>query len=185
MTLLDTRSGMDHGRVPVPGRPPVLGSGRLPYLFSGALAVVALAAAAFSFTFPSLLTGVEVGKGNLRGTALVIGVVALPTLAGAMAATARGSARIWLPLLAAAAWRRQVWGLLVTGGMLVLYGLESVGVATDQWFGSRADPTSDFASLSAVPVFAVLAVVTLVPLVAFCRGLDEGPVRPNLHGRGR
>lgn len=64
---LDTHASLDVGHVP--------------YILSGVLAVVATTAAGFSFFFPSLLTGVEVGKGNMRGTALAILVVGIPVLA--------------------------------------------------------------------------------------------------------
>ena len=88
---------------------------------------------------------------------------------------------IWLPLLAVGAvatWRRRTWGLLVTGAMLVMFVLESVGIATDQWFGSRADPTTGIASMSMVPAFAVLALVIAVPLVWYLRNVDRTPPRP-------
>ena len=44
--------------------------------------------------------------------------------------------------------------------------LEGIGVATDQWFGSRADPTSPAASMTMVPAFAALAVVVGTVLAA-------------------
>ncbi len=69
---------------------------------------------------------------------------------------------IWLPLFTVAGiacLRRRPWGYLVTGAALVMLSLEGVGVATDQWFGSRADPTSAAASMGMVPVLAGLAVV--------------------------
>jgi hypothetical protein len=83
---------------------------------------------------------------------------------------------IWLPLLVTAAiagWRRQSWGLLVTGALLAMFVLESIGIATDQWFGSRADPTSAAASMSIVPVFVVLALVIAVPFVWYSRNIDR------------
>jgi hypothetical protein len=269
-----------------------VGPGPLPYVLSGALAVVAAASAAFSFFVPSVLTGAAVGNGNLRGTALVMLVIGVPTLVTAMIRTARGSTRwlvgwlgtvgyllyqavlfcfatplntlflcyvaylglavwsivtlvpavdlhvfgsrvsagmparfvagfalaiagsnaavwlsaivpallqsrpeslmkgtglltnpvyvqdlaIWLPLLAAAAvacWHRRAWGLLVTGAMLAMFTLEGIGVATDQWFGSRADPFSPAASMTMVPVFAVVAVVTGVVLAVHLRHLAK------------
>ena len=80
----------------------------------------------------------------------------------------------WLPAMAMAAtwlWRRSARGyLLVTAG-LATWAVESVGVAVDQWFGHAADPASTVASASAGPVFALLAVVGLVPLAAMLRGL--------------
>ena len=85
---------------------------------------------------------------------------------------------IWLPLLTAAAiasWNRKPWGLLVTGAMLTMFVLESISIATDQWFGSQADPTSPSASMAAVPAFAVVAVITALPLGWYVRylGGDE------------
>lgn len=277
-------------------RPLVVSPGWVPLVLSGLLVVVAAAAAGFSLFVPALLSGAEVTRGNLRGTALVMLVVALPVLVASVISTVRGSARglvvwlgtlgyllyqavlfcfatplnslfltyvgylglslwslvavlratdldgfgarlssgmparpvagvalglavlnalawlapivpavlgpdpstlvgdtglltnpvyvqdlaVWLPLLAAAAvaaWRRRTWGLLVTGAMLVMFVLESVGIATDQWFGSLADPTSGSASMSAVPVFAVLALVLAVPVVWYLRHVDGAPTR--------
>jgi hypothetical protein len=83
---------------------------------------------------------------------------------------------IWLPVLTAAgiaSWNRKPWGLLVTGAMLVMFVLESISIATDQWFGSQAAPLSESASMSAVPAFAVLALLTAVPLLWYCQYLDR------------
>ena len=83
---------------------------------------------------------------------------------------------IWLPLLITAAlatWRRQAWGILITGAMLAMFVLESIGIATDQWFGSQAAPLSNAASMSMVPVFAVVAVISALPLIWYCRNLDR------------
>jgi hypothetical protein len=93
----------------------------------------------------------------------------------------------WLPLGAVAAvacWRRRTWGLLIAGSMLVMFVLEGFGVAADQWFGSRADPTSDSASMGAVPVFVAVALLTAVPLAWYLRAVDrEGS--PLEEGQGR
>ena len=269
-----------------------LRTGPLPYALSGALAVAAAASAAFSFFLPSVLTGAAVGNGNLRGTALVVLLLGVPTLVTAMVATSRGATRWlvgWLGTLGyllyqavlfcfatplnslflcyvaylglaawsivtlllavdlrafgsqvsarmparfvagfalalaainAAAWlsaivpallrsrpgivdegygtadqprlcagpgdlaaaahdRRgrvlapRAWGLLVTGAMLVMFTLEGIGVATDQWFGSRADPFSPAASMSMVPAFAALAVVTGTVLALYLHNIDR------------
>ena len=83
---------------------------------------------------------------------------------------------IWLPLLvtsALATWRRETWGLLVTGAMVAMFVLESIGIATDQWFGSLAAPLSSAASMSMVPTFAVAALITAVPFAVYCRNLDR------------
>jgi uncharacterized protein (TIGR03382 family) len=82
----------------------------------------------------------------------------------------------WLPMMALAAawlWRRRPWGLLLAGGGLVMWLLESIGVAVDQWFGHRADLASTVASGAMVWVFAVLALVTAVPLVYYFRSLAD------------
>jgi hypothetical protein len=83
---------------------------------------------------------------------------------------------IWLPLLAGAAvacWRGRPWGRLITSAMLALFVLESISISVDQWFGSRADPTSAVSSISMVPVFAVLAAITCVPLAWFLHAIDR------------
>jgi hypothetical protein len=82
---------------------------------------------------------------------------------------------LWLPLAAVAAlwlWRRRPWGVLVVGGMLAFWVVESIGIAVDQWLGSIADPASPVVSMSLVPAFLVLAVVGCVPLVALLRRVD-------------
>lgn len=285
MSSIETRT--DRGRSRCRG---LVRAGPLPYALSGALAVAATASAAFSFFVPSVLTGVAVGNGNLRGTALVVLLIGVPTLVTAMIRTSRGTTRwlvgwlgslgyllyqavlfcfatplnglflcyvgylglavwsivtlvpavdlhtfgsrvsagmparfvagfalaiaalnaaawlaaivpallqshpeslmkgtglltnpvyvqdlaIWLPLLAIAAvacWRRRPWGLLVTGAMLAMFTLEGIGVATNQWFGSRADPFSPAASMTMVPAFAMVAVVTGTVLGIHLRNL--------------
>ena len=287
MSAIDTRP--DRLR---PGRHAVVRAGSLPYALSGALATAAAVSAGFSFFLPSVLSGAEVGNGNLRGTAVVVLLLGVPTLLTAMVRTARGSMRwlvvwlgtlgyllyqavlfcfatplnglflcyvaylglavwsivtlfpavdqhafasrlstgmparfvagfafaiaavnaavwlaaivpallssdpaslmkgtglltnpvyvqdlaIWLPFSRRpplACWRRRAWGLLVTGAMLVMLTLEGVGVATDQWFGSRADPTSPAASMTMVPAFAALAVVIGTVLAVYLHNIDR------------
>jgi hypothetical protein len=83
----------------------------------------------------------------------------------------------WLPLAAVAAgwlYRRHAWGYPVVGAVLVLWVIEGVGVAVDQWFGHAADPASSVASGVMVWVFAALAAVGLVPLAFYLRSLDRG-----------
>jgi hypothetical protein len=66
---------------------------------SGALALVAAAAAAATFFGDGILTGPAVGVGNARGTALVVLILAVPALAASMAGALRGSVRalfVWL-----------------------------------------------------------------------------------------
>lgn len=266
------------------------------YRLSGVLGIVALVASSASFFIPGILGGPAVSQGNLRGTALVIIVVAVPVLFASMYFTSRDSARalvvwlgavayiiyqavlflfgtpfnslfliyvamlslgfwsavvlmrridltafsarfdgrlpargiaiyavvlaalnalvwlrtivpamlsdsppaflegsgmttnpvfvqdlaVWLPLLAVAAWwlwKGRPLGELVIGAMLVMLLLEGIGVATDQWFGAMADPDTPFASMAAVPLFLVLAIVGAVPLFFYFRHLDAGSGR--------
>lgn len=83
---------------------------------------------------------------------------------------------IWLPLLATAAvaaWRHRVRGQLVTAAMLTMFVLECISISVDQYFGSRADPTSSGSSMAMVPAFAAAAVIISVPLVVFLRHVDR------------
>jgi hypothetical protein len=87
----------------------------------------------------------------------------------------------WLPgaaILGWMLWRRLPFGILLGGAWLV-YGLvEAVGVATDQWFGSTADPTSAVATTGGVVLFVVIGLIAIVPLVLYFRGGDpqEAPL---------
>jgi hypothetical protein len=87
---------------------------------------------------------------------------------------------VWLPLAATAAvwlWQRRPAGYLAAGAFLVFWLIEAVGVATDQWFGSHADPQSTIATTAGSAMFAILALVGLVPVVLLLR--HAGPaLRP-------
>jgi len=81
---------------------------------------------------------------------------------------------IWLPLAGLAAvwlWQRRPWGYLLSASLLLFQVLESIGIATDQWFGACADATTDFADASMTPVFLIAALVIAVPAVAMLRGV--------------
>jgi hypothetical protein len=85
---------------------------------------------------------------------------------------------VWLPLMIVGAWwmwNRKVKGYLIVGAMLVTLVLESIGVATDQWFGAMADPDTPFASTSVIPFFLALAVIGCLPLFWYFRHLDRKP----------
>jgi hypothetical protein len=87
----------------------------------------------------------------------------------------------WLPSIAVAAiwmWRGMFWGRLIAGGALVMWVLEAVGVAVDQWMGGAADPTSTVASASISPMFAALAVIGMLPLFFYMRAVRDR--RPGL-----
>jgi hypothetical protein len=78
----------------------------------------------------------------------------------------------WLPsaaLIGWLTWTRRAWGALLAGAYLVYGLLESIGVATDQWMGYAADPTTPHATMGAVYLFAVMAVVGAVALVYYVR----------------
>jgi hypothetical protein len=128
-----------------------------------ALAIAAINAAAWlAAIIPALLQSRP--ESLMEGTGLLTNPVYVQDLA------------IWLPLLATAAvacWRRRSWGLLVTGAMLAMFTLEGIGVATDQWFGSLADPFSTAASMTMVPAFAAVAVVTGTVLALHLHGIDR------------
>jgi hypothetical protein len=84
----------------------------------------------------------------------------------------------WLPaagIIGWLVWTRRPYGALLAGSYLV-YGLvESIGVATDQWFGSIADPSSNVASMGGVVIFGVLAVIGSVMLAYYVRSAQGGP----------
>src|ERR1022692_4049533 len=118
----------------------------------------------------------------LRGTGLATNVVYVQDLA------------LWLPLLAVAAawlWQRRPLGYLLAGAGLVLWVLESLSIAVDQWYGHAADPASSVASGALVPAFAAVALIGLVPAGLLLHGLaGEVPGRtgalrwPTASGRG-
>lgn len=82
----------------------------------------------------------------------------------------------WIPLMAVSAvllWRRNAWGLILAGGLLVQFVIESISIAVDQWMGSVADPASTVVSFAFMPIFLVVAAVTLIPLYFYFRGMNR------------
>ncbi len=78
----------------------------------------------------------------------------------------------WLPMAALAAywlWQEKPWGVALIGSWLVYGVIESLGVASDQWFGYHADQTSEFASAGGMGIFIGLALIGTVPLYLFFR----------------
>jgi hypothetical protein len=60
---------------------------------------------------------------------------------------------------------------------LVMWVLESISVAIDQAYGAAADPSSSVVSVSLTPVFAVTAIVGVVPILLLLTRFDgEGLV---------
>ena len=81
---------------------------------------------------------------------------------------------IWIPLAVVGAtllWKGLPRGYLLTASLLALWVIEALGIAVDQWFGSQADPNTDFASAAMTPAFLAWAVVGLVPLALALRPL--------------
>lgn len=56
-------------------------------------------------------------------------------------------------------WQKKSWGYLLAGLLLVMMTIETASIAVDQYFGHVHDPS---ASLDAVPLFAVLTVISLI-----------------------
>jgi hypothetical protein len=123
--------------------------------------IVALNALAWlSRIVPALTSGGQAAF--LRGTGLPITPGYIQDLA------------LWLPLIAVAAawlWRRRAWGYLVIGAALVIWVLESASIAVDQWYGHAAAPASPVASAALTPIFGVLALIGLVPVIFLFRSL--------------
>jgi hypothetical protein len=130
------------------------------------LAVVALNALAWlSFAVPDLG---EDPPGFLEGTGLTTNPIHVQDLA------------VWLPALSIVAvllWQRRPAGVFLAGAGLVFWQIEAIGVAVDQWFGHRAAPNSDVATQGGVVLFAVLAAVTVVPLILWLRAAPGRPSR--------
>jgi hypothetical protein len=98
----------------------------------------------------------------LRGTGMTTNIVFVQDLA------------LWLPLTAAAAawlWARKPRGYLLGGASAVMGVIESISIAVDQWYGHAADPGSNVASASLVPVFTGVALISLVSAWLLLSGL--------------
>jgi hypothetical protein len=87
----------------------------------------------------------------------------------------------WLPMIAWVAvgmWRSHGPRTALGAAVLGYWVLEAAGVAVDQWWGQHADPTSPVVSAAAVPMFVVLGLLTLWPLVSVLRTLADGETSP-------
>jgi hypothetical protein len=81
---------------------------------------------------------------------------------------------LWVPLMAVAAawlWQRTPRGYLLGGASIVMGVIESISIAADQWYGHAADPASTVVSAILTPIFAALAVLSLVVAWLLLRGL--------------
>ena len=85
----------------------------------------------------------------------------------------------WLPaalVVSVATWRRSSTAVLVAGSYLTFWVLEGITVASDQYWGARADASHpELASFDAVPGALVVTLLLLVPLVLLCRRLRALP----------
>ena len=85
---------------------------------------------------------------------------------------------LWLPLalvVSVLAWRGSRWGSLLSSSLLLFYAVEALGVASDQWWGVRADDSRPaVAALGAVPG-ALGVAVALGLLWAWAMTRDRGP----------
>jgi hypothetical protein len=130
------------------------------------LAVYSFIAAAFFFVFwmgqvlPAALSSSP--PVFLEGTGWSVNPFHVLDLGFTIPVTILGA--VWL-------WKQRAWGFLIIGSVLTYLVIETTSIATDQWFGSVADPTSAVASAAAVPLFAVLSLVGLVPLSLYFRSL--------------
>jgi MYXO-CTERM domain-containing protein len=78
--------------------------GSAAYWLSSVLAMVAIVSAGLTLGLRGILTGPAAMNGSARGTALVVGVVAVPLMVAAMIRTARGPVRALVVWLGAAAY---------------------------------------------------------------------------------
>jgi len=101
---------------------------------------------------------------SLVGTRMLTNPVHVMDLAFSLPLTV--VAVVWL-------WRRHAWGYTLAGLFLVYGVIESASIATDQVFGHLSDPS---ASPAMAPVFGVVALIGLIPTIAFLRSVRR-------HGR--
>ncbi len=95
---------------------------------------------------------------SLERSGMVTNAIEMTDLAFGFPLTAL--AAVWL-------WQRRAWGYVLAGVFLVYGLLESISVATDQFFGHLSDPQQP---LSAIPIFIVLALIGLLPTALYLRG---------------
>jgi hypothetical protein len=127
------------------------------------LAVVALNAVAWLARIVPATFASRPGS-LLDGTGLTTNPVYVQDLAVCLPAFA------WL---AFGVWKAHGPRVLLAPGALWCWVLEAVSVAVDQWWGHHLDPGSSVTSLAVVPVFVVLALVVVGPLVRVLHVLPE------------
>jgi hypothetical protein len=133
--------------------------GSAPYVFSVLLVVDALVATVAALARPDLIYGPAVSVGSLRGTALVVLVVALPVLVASMFAVGRGSR------IAVVGWLGAL-GYIAYQGVLFLFGTPFNGLFFF-WVG-----------LLAFGIWALIVLVPRVPVAEFAAMFGSAtPVR--------
>ncbi|MGZ5398387.1 MAG: hypothetical protein ACXWDM_00140 [Nocardioides sp.] len=94
----------------------------------------------------------------------------------------------WIPaavVIAVMTWRGDPRGQILTASMLTFYVIECLSVASDQWWGVRADDSHpEVASMAAVPGAVVLGVLIMAPLVAQLRLLHPPALSRTTHTQG-
>lgn len=137
-------------------RPPF---GSAAYLLSVLLVVDAIVATIASLGWPDLIHGPAVSVGSLRGTALVVLVVALPVLVASMVAARRGAG------LAVVGWLGAL-GYVTYQGILFLFGSPFNGLFLF------------YVGMLSFGLWAVIALVPRVDVAAFAAKFDgRTPVR--------
>jgi len=86
----------------------------------------------------------------------------------------------WLPTAAIIGW--WLWsgrslGIVLAGGLLGFWILESVSIAVDQALGVAADPSSPVVSTSLIPGFLVLATAQALALILHLRAVQSRTLR--------
>lgn len=123
-----------------------------------------------------------VGQGILPNLAAMLSGVPPLSIAGTQLPTSTFdvlNVAFLLPLCSACfvwLWRRQAWGYVAAGPLMIYWVLTLLSIAADQYFGFQADPSSPLVNLSAVPLFAALGFVSLAPVIMYLRRLREKSV---------
>jgi hypothetical protein len=121
------------------------------------LATVLFLAAWLRDILPALIHNTT--PASLENTRMLTNPVQVTDLSFAFSVQTLGA--IWL-------WRRRPWGYLLGGALLVMLAIEGISVTCDQIFGHISDPAQ---SLAAVPLFAALTVIGVIPAVLLLRGI--------------
>lgn len=106
----------------------------------------------------------NVAPASYEGTGLIVSPIHVLDFAFTFPVTIVGA--LWLL-------RRRAWGYVLTGLVMVMMTVETAGIALDQTFGHRHDPSQP---LAGVPIMIVLTAIGLGFCVLFLRGVQRGAV---------